>query len=145
VRWAVAQAGVAFVGGALLTVVAGFGTGLAYPLQGGDPGDVGRLTWAAVVQAPAVCLVAALAPAALGLFPRAAGAAAWAVLAACVVVSFMGPLLGLLRWVANLSPYDHIPKLPAADLSVAPLLTLTAIAAALGAVGLAALRRRDIG
>jgi ABC-2 type transport system permease protein len=57
----------------------------------------------------------------------------------------MGPLLGLPGWVAKLSPYDHVPKLPAAAFSAAPLLILALVAAAFAAVGLTALRRRDLG
>jgi ABC-2 type transport system permease protein len=144
-RWAGSHIVVAFVGGAALTAIAGLGTGAAYALQGGSADDIGRLTWAGLVQAPAVWVVGGLAVAAHGLLPRASAAIAWTALAGCVVVSFMGPLLGLPDWVSGLSPYDHVPNLPAADLSVAPLVGLAAIAAALVGVGLLALRRRDIG
>jgi putative exporter of polyketide antibiotics len=44
----------------------------------------------------------ALALAVLGLLPRGSVPAAWTVLGACVVVSFMGPLLGLPGWVSKL-------------------------------------------
>jgi ABC-2 type transport system permease protein len=43
----------------------------------------------------------------------------------------------------DLSPYAHTPALPADDLAAGPLVALTAIAAALVAVGLVAYRRRD--
>jgi ABC-2 type transport system permease protein len=43
----------------------------------------------------------------------------------------------------DLSPYAHVPALPADDLAAGPLLVLTAIAAALVALGLAGYRRRD--
>jgi hypothetical protein len=39
--------------------------------------------------------------------------------------------------------YAHVPALPADDLAAGRLLALTAIAAALAAVGLVAYRRRD--
>ena len=44
----------------------------------------------------------------------------------------------------DISPFTHVPLLPAADLDVVPLIALTAVAAALSAAGLAGLRRRDI-
>jgi ABC-2 type transport system permease protein len=69
----------------------------------------------------------------------------WGALALFVVVAFLGQLLGLPEWVRNLSPFEHVPLLPAADLDATPLLALTAIAAALLAGGLAAFRHRDIG
>ena len=44
-----------------------------------------------------------------------------------------------------ISAPEHVPELPAADLSNLPLVVLTAIAAALTLAGLSGLRRRDIG
>jgi ABC-2 type transport system permease protein len=78
-----------------------------------------------------------------GLVPRAA-AAAWGFLGGCFLLLYLGPLLSLPGWVMDLSPYSHVPLLPAADLAVAPLLALTAIAAALTAAGLIGLSRRDV-
>ncbi|HSS67280.1 MAG TPA: ABC transporter permease [Nocardioidaceae bacterium] len=144
-RWAASHVAVGLAGAVALTAIAGLGTGLAYALQGGEAIDIGRLTWAAVVQTPAVWVVGALTLVLFGLIPRISVPIAWSVLGGCVVVSFVGPLLGLPDWVSQLSPYDHIPKLPAAPFSAWPLLALTGIAAVLTAVGLAGLRRRDIG
>jgi ABC-2 type transport system permease protein len=148
VRWAASHVTVALLGGAALMAVAGLGSGIAYALQGGDARDVGRLTLAAVVQTPAVWALGALALAVYGLMPRGSVVVAWTALGGCVVVSFMGPLLGLPDWVSKLSPYDHIPQLPAASLDadgVVPLLGLTVLAAVLAVLGLIALRHRDIG
>jgi ABC-2 type transport system permease protein len=44
----------------------------------------------------------------------------------------------------DLSPFTHIPKFPASEISATPLVWLVAIAAALIASGLVAFRRRDI-
>jgi ABC-2 type transport system permease protein len=66
------------------------------------------------------------------------------VLGACVLVSILGPLLGLPDWVLDLSPFQHVPQLPAADFAAGPLLALCAVAAGLTAAGLAAFRRRDL-
>ena len=79
----------------------------------------------------------------MNLLPRAA-AAAWGVLAACYLAAFLGPLLSLPDWVMDLSPYSHVPLLPAADFELGPLAALTAVALALVAAGLAGFRRRDV-
>ena len=70
--------------------------------------------------------------------------AAWGLLGACFLLLYLGPLLSLPDWVMDISPYTHIPLLPAAELDVVPLIVLTVIAAALAAVGVVGLRRRDI-
>jgi ABC-2 type transport system permease protein len=66
------------------------------------------------------------------------------------VVGFflVGPvaeLLGLPGWVAGLSPYSHVPKVPADSVAWTPELVLTAIAATLVATAWWRYRERDIG
>jgi len=46
--------------------------------------------------------------------------------------------------VLDLSPFAHVPKLPGADASAAPLLWLALVVVALAAVGLLGFRRRDV-
>ncbi|MDX2784038.1 hypothetical protein PV379_43055, partial [Streptomyces caniscabiei] len=45
----------------------------------------------------------------------------------------------------DLSPFGHLPKLPGGTMDWTPVLTLTGLAMALVAGGLAGLRRRDVG
>jgi ABC-2 type transport system permease protein len=53
-------------------------------------------------------------------------------------------LLRLPSWATALSPFSHVPRLPVEDFTWTPLLALTAIAAALIALGLYGFRRRDL-
>jgi ABC-2 type transport system permease protein len=69
--------------------------------------------------------------------------ASWGVLAACLALAELGPVLKLSEAVIDLSPFAHSPRLPGGDATVAPLV-LTALAAVLGAAGIAALNRRDM-
>ncbi|MDP8907620.1 MAG: ABC transporter permease, partial [Chloroflexota bacterium] len=66
-------------------------------------------------------------------------------LAGCLFLGFLGPVLHLSDWVMDLSPFSHIPQVPATSLTMAPLAVLTGIAAVLAAVGLFGFQRRDIG
>jgi ABC-2 type transport system permease protein len=51
----------------------------------------------------------------------------------------------LSHWALDVSPFTHVPKLPGGSVSATPLVALSVIALALCALGLSALRRRDIG
>ena len=144
VRWAAGHAALAMAGTALLLALAGAGMGLAYGLRGAGLDEVPRLAAAALVQAPAAWVLGGLALALFGLAPRAT-AAAWAALAYCLAIGLLGPLLGLPEGLDEASPFAHVPQLPAQDLSVLPLLGLTALAAALATLGLAGFQRRDAG
>lgn len=144
-RWAASHLAVAVVGSALLLGAAGLGVGAAHALLTDDPAAVPRLAGAALVHAPAVWALAGVALAAFGLAPRASAAVAWVALAGCAVVGILGQALALPGWLLALSPFDHVPALPAARLDVAPVLLLAGVAAGLAAVGLTGLARRDVG
>ena len=60
----------------------------------------------------------------------------------------VGPLAELLQlpgWVAGLSPYSHVPKVPAESLAIGPELVLVALSAVLVATAWWRYRTRDIG
>ncbi|GAA3343876.1 exporter of polyketide antibiotics [Amorphoplanes nipponensis] len=144
VRWAAGHLVFALLGTALLLTVAGVAGGIAYGAQIGDVGgQVGRLLGAALVQLPATWVLAGLGTALLGLAPRLSSLA-WAALIACVLITELGALFGLSQWLLDVTPFAHVPKLPGAAFTVTPVLWLTAVAVALGAAGLAGLRRRDM-
>ncbi len=68
----------------------------------------------------------------------------WAAFAWVVVVAMIGPLLGLPEWTNDINPFTHVPRMPAEEFAAAPLLVMTAIAAALFLIGFVGLRRRDM-
>src|SRR5690606_34993411 len=105
---------------------------------------VGELTLAALAHLPAILLVGALAVALYGLAPRAASLT-WALVVWVAIVAVLGDLLGLPGWARDVSPLAHTPAVPDADLALAPLLVMAALAALLLLTGLVGLRRRDVG
>ncbi|MEU3272591.1 ABC transporter permease [Saccharomonospora sp. NPDC006951] len=133
------------VGTALLLAVSGLFTGLLHGIRVGDiGGQVPSVIGASMAQLPAVLVVAGVGVALFGLLPRFA-ALAWAVASLFLLISLFGPVANVSQSVLNISPYQHIPKLPSAELTTTPLVLLTAIALVLFAAGLAGFRRRDIG
>jgi ABC-2 type transport system permease protein len=123
----------------------GLAAGLAY---GGSTGRVGseapRALAGALVQLPAIWLLAALTVAGYGLLPRLAPAVGWGALAGCLLLGQVGALLQVSSWLLDLSPFAHVPQLPGGSVSAAPLLVLVTGAAALVAAGLLAFRWRDV-
>jgi ABC-2 type transport system permease protein len=141
--WAAAYVAVALAGSVVVLAANGLGAGIADAINSADAGQVPRLLAAGLVAVPAVWVMVGVAVALFGLVPRAA-AAAWGALGACFALSLLGPLLGLPGWVLDVSPFAHVPELPAADFRAVPLLALSAVAAALVGLGVGAFRRRDV-
>lgn len=113
-------------------------------MYGTSVGDVGRelprVLAGAMVQLPAVWVLAAITLALFGALPRVA-LAGWAALAVVLSIWLLAATLELGQQVLNISPFTHLPKLPGGELVAAPVGWLTAIAA----VFLAGVRLRDIG
>ena len=143
-RWVGGFLAVTLLGSAVVLAMGGLGTGLAHGLLSGDTAAVPRLLGAALAYLPAPWVLVGVAVVLFGLVPRVA-AAAWAVLAGCVLVGLLGPLLELPGWVSGVSPFQHVPRLPAAEFSTVALVVLLGVAAALVGAGLTGFRHRDIG
>jgi ABC-2 type transport system permease protein len=143
-RWVTSYVGVALGGSAALMAAAGLGMGLTYGIAVSDLGQVGRLVGAAVGFVPALWLLVGVTLVLFGLAPRAT-TAAWGVLVACFVTGLFGELLDLPSWVVDLSPFQHVPKMPSDGFALTPILALTGVAAALIVVGVVGFRRRDAG
>lgn len=142
--WVLSHLTFALAGPAVLLAVSGLSMGLVHGLRASEPGtEVARLVGAALVQLPAAWVLAGIALLLFGLLPRMT-TAVWGVLVACLLIGQLGAVLQFDQWVLNLSPFTHVPQLPASDLTWAPLVWLTAVAAALIAAGMAGARRRDI-
>jgi ABC-2 type transport system permease protein len=146
IRWALSYITVAVAGAALLLAVAGAAAGLGYGLRTGSAGpELARMIGAAMGQLPSALVLAAVAIALFGWWPRACVPGAWTALGLVVVINLFGQVLQLSHWILDLSPFTHAPRLPGGTVSAAPLLWLCALALALSAAGLVGLRRRDIG
>lgn len=143
-RWTGGSLLVTVPGIAAVVAAGGSGLGVAHALVTGDAAQVLRLAGFALVFLPAPLVLAGLAVLLLGWLPGAAPAA-WAALAGCLVIGWLGDLLGLPAAVRDLSPFSHVPRVPLEPVTVGPLAGLTALAVVLGAAGLVGFRRRDVG
>jgi polyether ionophore transport system permease protein len=143
-RWAGSHLVFSVLGPAAALAAAGLAMGLTHGLNTGDvAGQLPRVLAGVLVQLPAVWALAAVTVLLFGLLPRLAPAG-WGALAACLLLFLVGTTLRFDQWVMDVSPFTHLPHLPGGELIATPLVILTVVAAALGAAGLAGLRRRDI-
>ena len=142
-RWLRSHVLVALVGSAFFIVLTGFGLGLSISLTLDDSDMLWRVLGAALVHVPAIWLVVGMAVALFGVAARATPLV-WVVIAYAGAVGWLGTLLGLPQWAANLSPMSHTPMLPAEQMRWLPLIVGAVVATVLVAVGLAGFRRRDL-
>jgi ABC-2 type transport system permease protein len=144
-RWAASHLVFALLGPLAAMAADGLVTGLVYGASVGDPGrQVARALAGALVQLPAVWVLAGITVALFGLRPRFAPAVAWTALGVCLFLGQLGAVLQLSQAALDVSPFTHVPRVPGVDLAALPLAVLVAVAAALLALGLAAFRRRDV-
>jgi ABC-2 type transport system permease protein len=145
IGWAGSHLLVAAVGSAVLLVTGGLVAGVAHGLRAGDlGGELPRVLGGALVQLPAVWVIAGIGAALFGLLPRLVVGGTWAVLGIVLSITTFGELLRLDQWALDLSPFAHLPRLPAAEFTATPLAWLAVLALALAIAGLAGFRRRDL-
>jgi ABC-2 type transport system permease protein len=142
-RWFAGSLLVTLASTALLVASGGLGMGVAYALTSERPEEVWGMTWAALVYLPAVLIVAAVAVLLFGWAPRATGVA-WAVVAFTFVVGWLGTLLEIPQRVVDLSPFTHVPAVPAETVAASPLVVMGLVTVAAVGLGWLGFRRRDI-
>ncbi len=143
VRLLAAHGLVIAIGLVVIVVVASIvlAAGMAWSL--GTAVDLGRILSAGAAYLPAELLVAGLALALFGLWPRAFPAI-WAGLAGVTFIAFLGPGLKLPTWVLDLAPTTHVGNPPLGAVEGLPLVVLGAIAAVLGGAAAIGFRRRGL-
>jgi ABC-2 type transport system permease protein len=142
-RWFSGSLLVTLATSALLVASGGLGLGISYALTSERPQEVWGMTEASLAYLPAVLLVAAVAVVLFGWLPRAT-AGAWALVAFVFVVGWLGTLLEIPQRVVDLSPFTHVPEVPAEVVAASPLVVMglaTLAAVGLGWIGFV---RRDL-
>jgi ABC-2 type transport system permease protein len=141
--WLGGHVAVVAAGVAVLLAVSGLVLGIATAISVGDAAYVWDTTAAHLVYVPALLVLLGIAVLLFGFVPGAVGAT-WAVFGFATIIGFFGPIMDLPQWVHNLSPIEHVARLPLEELSWTPLVILTAVAAGLIALGLYGFGRRDL-
>jgi ABC-2 type transport system permease protein len=145
VRWVASHLVIAVAGSAVLLLVVGLTTAATYvAASGADASAMGGIVAAALVQLPAAWVLGGLVVLVFAVAPKWTAALGWGTVGFTFVVGQLGDVLDLPQVVGNLSPFTHIPAVPAVDLDPLPLLVLSAVAVVSTLIGGAILRRRDL-
>jgi ABC-2 type transport system permease protein len=137
--------GAMLAGSLLLLAGVGLSAGISYGLGAHDvAAKVPELVGAALVQAPAAWVVAALALLCWAIAPRF-GSGGWFVLAAFTILGQLGALIGLPDQVLQISPFAHAPKAPVESVDWGAQALLVAIALVITGGAWWRYRSRDIG
>lgn len=142
-RWLLGHVVHTVGGSALVLVAAGLGLGAGYLLVTGDGDTAWDLTWPALQYVAPVLVLSGVARLLFGLLPRWM-VLAWAPLAVAAVVMLFGDLFRLPQWLQDVSPFEHLPMVPAEDFSWPPVLALAGLALLLSVAGQLAFQRRDV-
>lgn len=144
-RWALSQFVIVVLGTAAAMLVLGVAIGLTYGLATGDlAGQLPAAVGSALAKLPAVWVVAGVAALLFGLVPRLSVALSWAVFVIVLALEIGWEFGSVPDAVFAASPFSYVFPL-SGQASLSAVLGLTLVAAVLGAGGLLALRRRDIG
>lgn len=143
-RWLSSHFAVSVGGSLLIMIGAGIAMGLGYLSSTMQSDEILPVVVASLAQFVAMVVLGSLTLALVAISPRWAPLA-WVGVVVSYVVGMLGNTLDLPQWLRNLSPFEHVPALPAASFDPLPLLVLAVVAVALAAVAMFAIRRRDIG
>lgn len=119
----------------------GLGAGIAS--TGEDGASVISMVEAALLQLPAIAVIAGLTIAAFGLLPRFTAALAWTGLAVSLITGPMfGPMMDLPEEIINISPFSHIST-NISNVTAEPVIILLTIAVSLTVLGFMSFRHRN--
>jgi ABC-2 type transport system permease protein len=143
VQWLAAHGLVIVAGLVVIVLVSSIVLAAGMAWSTGGALDLGRVLGAGAAYLPAELLVAGLALALFGLWPRAYPVA-WAAVAFIAFIALLGPGLQLPAWVLELSPTTHVGNPPLGTVEAIPLLVLGAVAAVLGGAAAIGFGRRGV-
>lgn len=142
-RWLLGHVLVTVGGTVLVLALAGLGLGAGYLLVTGDGDTAWSFTWPVLQYVGPVLVLSGFARLLFGVLPRWM-VLAWVPLVFAAVVMLFGDLFQIPQWLQDVSPFEHLPMVPAEDFAWGPVLAMVAIAAVLSVAGQIAFRRRNV-
>ncbi|WP_207346242.1 ABC transporter permease [Arthrobacter sp. E3] len=139
-RWLFAQVVVAAAGSAVMLLLGGWLMGVSS--NGAATG--GTMAQASFAYWPAVLLMLGVLLFLQGFLPRLSVSLGWAVYGISVMLAMFGSLFSLSEAAIKATPFGAVPRMPAEDFALLPIVVLCLIAALLGGLGMWRFSTRDI-
>lgn len=127
----------------LLLFMAGLGMGLAGSQSMNESRYLLDLIIAGISFAPAIWVAIGVAVVLFGWFPKRTSYS-WAIIVYAFIVFYFGSILQMSDWMMDLSPFNHVPAIPAESFDWVSTVLLTGLAAIFVVVGWIGFRRRDL-
>lgn len=144
-RWMASHVSFVAFGVVLLSLLSAISMGLTFILTSGESwGWLWTISVASLLQSLAVFAFIGFAIAIFSLMPQMAVAIVWAGFAGSILIMQIGVLLKLPQWVMDISPFGHLPAMPAEKFESTPVIWLVSITFGLLLTGLLHFNRRDI-
>ena len=142
-RWLGGRVALAAVGAAALSATAGIFTWFGAASQGV------HISLSQMLEAGANCMPTALlflgiSAIAYAVVPRASAALSYGIVSAAFLWYMVGSLLGVPRWLVDLTPFEHIGLVPTQPFRLGAALIMVAIGAVGAGAALRLFRRRDL-
>ncbi|MDZ7786346.1 MAG: anibiotic ABC transporter [Candidatus Saccharibacteria bacterium] len=144
-KWLASHALVTLIGQAWMLLITGVMSGVIFvSVSGAEWTEVWRLTVGIFNYLPALLAFSGGVIFLLGVLPRLATGVSWAAFIGSFLILQLAALLSLPDWVLNISPFTHIPSVPAQSIGLATFLLLCLVAAGLSMAGFLRFWRRDL-
>lgn len=145
IRWMLSHVLFIFGGAVFLTLVSAASLGITYILATGTGwNEFWPILSANLIQLAAISAFASFVIVLFSYLPNLVAPLAWGAFAACILVLQLGVILNLPQWIINLSPFGHLPAMPADPFTASPIIGLALVSVTLLTMGLYRFYKRDI-
>jgi polyether ionophore transport system permease protein len=142
-RWLAGRLALASAGAVTISLAAGLLTWVGAE-SGGAGVSLGKMVVAGANCLPVTLLFLGVAVLAYALVPRASGAIAYALVTVAFLWDLIGSLLGVPKWLVELTPFQHVGLVPAEPFRAGAAAIMLGIGALAALAALALFRRRDL-
>ncbi len=145
IKWMLSHIGIIYTGVILLLLLLGLSMGASFIIStNSSASEIWRILGASMIQAVPIFAFAGFVILVFSLLPNLSVPIAWGGFALTLLIVQVGALLKLPQILMDISPFVHLPAMPASDFKLVPVLWLGLVAGIMLGLGLIRFRQRDL-